>query len=279
MKITILGCGYVGMAIANYWRSHSNHILTATTTTPERLAELGEIAHHSVLLKGFDAVALHRVIQDQEAIVVSIAPRGNQQVDAEQYEQTYLQTANNLAATIPKLSALRQIIYTGSCAVYGNAHGAWVDETTAVSLNNHHSEILYKVEQTLLSVSSPSLQVCVFRMGAIYGPGREIKPRFESLAGTARPGNGEHFTNWIHLDDIVAAITFALNHQLQGIYNLVNDTPITAHKLFQQVCQKYNLPPIMWDPSLPRSRTNDRRVLNQKLKQQGFSFLHPEIEI
>jgi nucleoside-diphosphate-sugar epimerase len=174
---------------------------------------------------------------------------------------------------------VKQVIYTGSCAVYGNTHGAWVDETTTPAPGNRHGEILHEAEQVLLSASHATLKVCVFRLGAIYGAGREMKSRFEKLAGKSHPGTGEHFTNWIHLDDIVAATAFALDRQLHGIYNLVGNTPITARDLFDQMCQQYKLPPVEWDASLPRSRSNDRRVSNQKLKQAGYHFLHPTIEL
>lgn len=279
MKITIIGCGYVGMAIARYWRNTSNYQLTGTTTTPTRLEEISAIAHRSVVLNGADLDALRQVVQDQDVIVLSMAPTGNQQVEAEHYEQTYVQTCKNLVAVLPQAPTVKQIIYTSSCAVYGNAHGDWVDESTTIAPENRHGDVLHEAEQVLMSAMHPDLRICIFRMGAIYGPGRELKPRFEKLAGTTRPGTGEHFTNWIHLEDIVAATAFALDRQLHGIYNLVGDTPITARDLMDRVCQHYGLPRIEWDASLPRGRSNNRRVSNQKLQQQGYQLIHPEIEI
>jgi len=59
---------------------------------------------------------------------------------------------------------------------------------------------------------------------------REFKKRLSGLAGTTRPGTGNHFTNWIHLDDIVSASELALARQLEGVYNVVNDVPITARE-------------------------------------------------
>ncbi|MGG6298331.1 SDR family oxidoreductase [Leptolyngbya sp. AN02str] len=283
MNITIIGCGYVGTAIARYWHQASEHQLTVTTTTTDRLEELGAIAQRSVVLQGADASALHTVLQHQEVVVVTVAPTGNQQVDADGYEQTYLGTCKNLVAVLPQVPTVRQVIYTSSCSVYGDAHGNWVDETTPITPDNRHSEILYEAEQILLSGAKahlrPDVRICIFRMGAIYGPGRDIKHRFAKLAGTTRPGTGEHFTNWTHVDDIVAAVEFARDRQLHGIYNLVGDTPVTAHELMDRVCEQSGLPAVQWDPTVPRSRSNNRRVSNQKLQQQGYHFLHPALEI
>lgn len=279
MNITIIGCGYVGTAVSNHWHHNSEHILTATTTTPDRLSEIGAIANHSVILDSSDVEALRDVLQDQEAIFLSIAPKGNQQVDEDGYELTYRQTAKNLATVLPQISTIKQVIYTGSCSVYGNAEGAWVDETTAITPSDRYGEILYETEQILQSLSHADLQVCIFRLGAIYGKGRDIKPRFEKLAGTTRAGSGEHFTNWIHLEDIISATIFSLKHRLNGVYNLVDDNPITARELTDQICQQYGFATVKWDISQPRGRSNNRRVSNQKLKQAGYKLLHPTINI
>ena len=34
LNITIIGCGYVGYAVAQYWQQNQNFVVTATTTTP-----------------------------------------------------------------------------------------------------------------------------------------------------------------------------------------------------------------------------------------------------
>jgi pyrroline-5-carboxylate reductase len=55
MRITILGCGYVGTALARQWRATSDHQLRLTTTSPERRAELAELADAVHVLEGAGA--------------------------------------------------------------------------------------------------------------------------------------------------------------------------------------------------------------------------------
>jgi len=279
MNVTIIGCGYVGMAVAHHWRWNLGYFVTATTTTQERLMVLEKVAQRGVVIQGNDEKTLHTLLQNQEAVLLSVAPIGNHQADADIYEKTYLHTARNLTTALKQIPSLKQLIYTGSCAVYGNSDGTWLSEASPIVPADRNAEILHETEQVLLSALSENLQVCIFRLGAIYGPQREIKKRFANLAGTTRPGSGTHFTNWVHLDDIVSATEFALSHRLQGIYNLVNDVPLTAYELFEQMSQRYNLPKVEWDAALPRSRENNRRVSNQKLKTEGYCFIHPELEI
>lgn len=278
MNAIIIGCGYVGSVVAQHWQN-LGHAIAATTTTPDRIGELQKVANQAIVLKRCDEETLQTILPNQDAVFLSVAPTANEQVDAEMYEETYLQTANNLVIALKDFPNVKQLIYTSSSAVYGNSNGAWVSEESPVAPANRHGEILHETEQVLLSASSPDLKVCIFRLGAIYGPDRELKKRFSKLAGTTRPGSGNHFTNWIHLDDIVSASEFALARQLQGIYNLVNDVPISACELFEQLCDRYELAEVKWDASDTKTPSNNRRISNQKLKAEGYQFIHPKVEV
>jgi nucleoside-diphosphate-sugar epimerase len=268
-NVAIIGCGYVGKAVAQLWRQTST--VTATTTTIPRIGELEPFAQRVVLLRGGDEQGMRSLLQDQQIVLLSVGAR-----NADAYEETYLQTAKTLVAVLKQVPGVQQVIYTSSYAVYGDRQGAWVDETSPIAPANHNGEILAETEQILLSASEVT-RICLFRLGGIYGPGRELVKIFGRAAGTTRPGSGEDAANWVHLDDIVGAIDFARTHQLQGIYNLVGDVPTTTRALLEQVCTQNNLPPVSWDPSQASLRPYNAKVSNQKLRLAGYQFTHPEI--
>lgn len=269
-QAVILGCGYVGQAVARLWQNHLQ--VTATTTTPERVAELTPIAQQVVVLQGNDRAGLASLLQGKSILMVSVgAPR------ADAYEATYLQTAKTLVEVVATTPSISQIIYTGSYAVYGDRQGDWVDETSALAPANRNGEILGETEQILLSLATPARRVCLFRLGGIYGPGRELVKIFRRVAGTTRPGNGQDAANWVHLEDIVGAIDFARQRQLSGIYNLVGNPPTTTGELLQQVLTAHGLPPVTWDATQPSNRPYNARVSNQKLRDAGYQFRYPEI--
>ena len=266
----ILGCGYVGKAVANLWRRSLT--VTATTTTPTRLTQLEDVAPRVELFKGNDEATLRSLLQNQQIVLLSVgAP------NADAYEETYRQTAKTLAACLKDAPTVQQVIYTGSYAVYGDRQGAWVDETSSLAPANRNGEILAETEQILLSAASDSCRVCILRLGGIYGPGRELTKIFQRTVGTTQPGDGEDATNWVHLDDIVGAIDFARQQQLEGIYNLVADAPSTLKDLLDRLCTTHNLPAVTWDASSKSVRPYNARVSNQKLKAAGYQFVHPEV--
>ncbi|HEY9907646.1 MAG TPA: SDR family oxidoreductase [Thermosynechococcaceae cyanobacterium] len=270
MNVTILGCGYVGQAVAKHWQPKFR--VTATTTTHDRVPLLEPLVQRVQVFRGDEAVGMRSLLHQQQIVLLSVgAPNANA------YEETYLATAKTLVAALPAAPTVQQVIYTGSYAVYGDRQGAWVDEETPVAPANRNGEILAETEQVLLSAESDRLKVCVFRLGGIYGPGRELVKIFGRAAGTTRPGTGEDAANWVHLEDIVGAIDFARTHQLTGVYNLVGDVPTTSRELLDRVCTQNNLSPVNWDASQSSQRPYNAKVSNQKLRAAGYSFLHPEI--
>lgn len=267
----IIGCGYVGQAVAQQWQQRFS--LTVTTTSVPRVSQLEPFADRVVLVRGDDEAGLRSLLHDQQIVLLSVgAP------NADAYEATYLQTVKTLVTVLQDSPTVRQVIYTGSYAVYGDRGGDWVDETMPVSPANRNGEILAETEQVLLSAARNDRAVCIFRLGGIYGAGRELAKIFRRAAGTTRPGTGEDAANWIHLNDIVGAIDFAQQHSLNGIYNLVGTVPVTTRELLDRVCAAHNLAPVSWDATQPSLRPYNARVSNQKLRDAGYSFVYPEIQ-
>ena len=90
------------------------------------------------------------------------------------------------------------------------------------------------------------------------------------MQGATVPGNGESFTNLIHLDEIISALDFALIYNLDGIYNLCNDIHIPRKELYENICREDGWPPVQWDPSLTNPHTGNKRVSNEKIKSKCF---------
>ena len=266
-KAAIIGCGYVGKEVARLWQQQGLTV-TATTTSPERLEELQTVANRVHVLKGTDPGALQDCLTDQQVVLVCVGSKRGAN-----YEETYLGTAKTLAEILPN-TQVQQLIYTSTYSVYGQHHGAVVTEETPVQPATENGKIIAKTEGTLLALSC--LNVCVLRLGGIYGPDRTLARIYSRAAGQTRPGSGSEWANWIHRSDIVSAIEFARSHSLSGIYNLVQDEIPTVKELIDRVCDRNNLAPVQWDPSQPSARPYNAKVSNAKIKAAGYQFIHPK---
>ncbi|MGJ5672801.1 MAG: SDR family oxidoreductase [Nostochopsis sp.] len=272
MNITIIGCGYVGSKVAKFWQQERGFIVTATTTTPERVEELEAIAQRVIVVNGNDVEKLKSVLKNQDVVLLSVGAKG-----PNAYEESYLETARTLVSVLKQTPSIQQLIYTSSCSVYGEQNGALVDEETQVAPTTPNGQILLETEQELLSGSNEHLCVCILRLGGIYGPGRELVKIYSRIAGTTRPGNGEEPANWIHLDDIAAAIEFARRHRLQGIYNIIDNDNLITREIADRVCEIHHLPKVRWDFSLNNKRPYNAKISNQKIKEAGYEFIHPQM--
>ena len=157
---------------------------------------------------------------------------------------------------LPPLPPVTQIIYTSSTSVY--CEQEIVYETSPLN-----DGILAKVEKQFPATA------LIFRCAGIYGPDREIKNRIKPVMA----GTGNEPTNSIHVEDVVRAIIFGIMGKLSGIYNLCNDDHPTRRELYSEFTE--TLP--KFDPSLPLRHGGHKIVSNQKIKQAGFTFLHPHI--
>ena len=273
VKISIIGCGYVGSAIARRWQEQG-HKVTVTTTTPDKVSSLATIAERVVVTKGDDIATLQDLLQDREVVLLCV---GAKKRDLVTYEQAYLQTAQNVVSIAKNIPSIKQIIYTSTHAVLGDRSGEWADETCPVAPANENSKILADTEAVILSAQSNNLQTCILRLAGIYGQGRELIKIFRSWSDTSRPGMGENYTNWVNIDDIVKALEFARHHKLDGIYHLVSDEILTRKEFFDRLFATHNLPGIVWDNSISAHRPHNLKLDNRKIKAAGFQFTHPQM--
>ncbi|MGB3291997.1 MAG: SDR family oxidoreductase [Phormidesmis sp.] len=272
VKAAIVGCGYVGSAIARQWQVQGLAVL-ATTTRPERISELSVIAHQAKVLQGNDTNQMQAVLADRQLVLLCVGSKRGAS-----YADTYLGTAQTLAQVLPN-TAVQQVIYTSTSSVYGHQQGAWVTEDMPPQPATENGQVIAATERSLLETATPQRRVCILRLGGIYGPGRTLEKIYSRAAGTTRPGKGDQATNWVHLSDIVGAIDWARQQQLAGIYNVVQDEIPTVRELIGRVCDRYRLAPVQWDETQPSNRSYNVRISNAKLKSTGYSFVHPTFDL
>lgn len=268
-KRLILGCGYIGKALLEYWR-HDKKNLIATTTRSERQQELVPFAGEVAVLQGDNRLALRKLLSGVKQIIVCVAPKSG-----DSYANVYLNTAKALSDVLKEGSSVEQLVYTSSISVYGERFGEWVTEEATLRPIGINAEILCETEALYLNAVTPNnLSATVLRLGGIFGPQREHEQRSRHMAGKTFPGSGDQYSNWIHQEDAVRAIDWVLKRRLAGIYNLCSDDHPTRKELYEKILTQLMLPPIHWDPLQEGAHSGNKRVSSEKLKSTGFSFVH-----
>jgi len=284
MKIAIIGAAYTGMEAARYLKSQG-HTITVTTTGERRIAELEPVSDRVIVMRGNDREKMRELLSGQDAVLMTVAggmveKEGKFVMDLDLYTDTYVGTAECLVECLDAAPDLRHIIFTGSWSVYGNAGGAdEVNEDTPATPGSPFQQVYADTESILFGAATEQLNVCVFRTGTIYGPQvgfvpRQLKAQALPLAGQTVPFDGDSPATIVHRDDVVNAITFALDHRLSGIYNLVNDISESKSVYMGKFIAAAGGEPINW----VGHGTGPKTLSNQKIKDAGYGFLDPLAE-
>lgn len=270
MKLFILGCGFVGSKLAQFFKS-KGALVTVTTTSPEKVKDLESIASQVLLLD--KTKKLEEYLTHQDVLIVCAAPKS---IDL--YEEAFLETAQRVQKALENNTYVKQLIYTSSCSVYGEKEGNWVDENQSLEPSNESQKILVETEKIYLNHLPTSIKTCIFRLGEIYGLEKDIEFKIKRLVESKRAVHGQNYTNLIHVEDIVRAVDFAHKKDLLGVYNLCNDSHLTRREFYDKWCQYLNLDALNFSAHSQSIHRGNKRVSNQKIKLSGFEFEHPYAE-
>ncbi|MCF6524189.1 NAD(P)-dependent oxidoreductase [Streptomyces sp. JJ36] len=84
------------------------------------------------------------------------------------------------------------------------------------------AEPLLRLEDVVVKAGGAAL-----RYGGFYGPGGGIEDQIELVRKRRMPiiGGGTGYFSWIHLDDAARATVLAVEQQVTGVFNIVDDEP------------------------------------------------------
>lgn len=158
--------------------------------------------------------------------------------------------------------------YLSSTGVYGDAAGAWVDESSPVGSGRRGSRVQADADWGALR---PDMRR--FRLPGIYGPGRSALDRVREGRAHRIDLHGQIFSR-AHVDDIVSGIVASFDGP-PGIYNLADDLPCAQNRLIEAACAMLGepLPPLLTleeaqlSPMARSFYAENRRVANGRAKR------------
>ena len=159
--------------------------------------------------------------------------------------------------------------------------------------NDFMAETCKQWEAAIEPASFLGKRLIKFRIGPVLstdgGAYVEFKnPMRFGLAGII--GSGKQVISWIHIDDLVRAILFAMeNVEMKGVYNAVAPNPSSNKELILKIAEKYRGTAFiaLHAPSFAlkivfgemiNEILKSTTVSSAKLQQAGFIFQYPDLE-
>lgn len=261
-RISILGCGWLGWALACRLLS-DGHTVKGSTTTPEKMERLEADGIQPALL-----TLTPELRQDEDddffesdVLFLNIPPP-HQRDDLLIY---HLAQIASVAEAIQN-SPIDFVIFASSTSVYANT-GEVVTETNADDPNRPTGEALRAAEALLQQ--SDGFDVTVLRLAGLYGPDRS-PGRF--LADRTDVPGPEAPVNLVHRDDVIGIVQNILRQDVRGeVFNVCATGHPTRRQFYTRAAEALGrVPPTFSDKPKPY-----KIVSNEKIREQlGYQFQH-----
>lgn len=275
------------------------HEVTATTTSPDKLALLAQLGADGVVMDGLDAASVGEAVAAArpDAIVhqmtaISMTHAGKPDL---KHPDRWFAKTNRLRAegtdhllAAAEAAGVSNFVAQGYASWNGAPEGGLV-KTEDDPLNlmpgtaaHGGAAILQQLQDKVLARGG-----AVLRYGSFYGPGA-MDDQVTLLRKRQYPlvGRGTGYLSWVHLDDAASATVLAMEQKQTGLFNIVDDDPAPASEWLPYLAECAGAKPPRHVPVwLARLLAGDQAVImmtagrgfsNAKAKRElGWTLRYP----
>lgn len=265
MKISVLGCGWLGFPLAQ--RLHSlGHTIKGSSTTENKLITLEQNGIEPYLIhlpESIDEKSIQPFWQS-DLLILNIPP-GRGDKDA---LNNYPEIIRNVVQKCRE-NELNWIIFTSSTSVYSETGGFTTEEDSQKGNASRPSgEVLLETEEI---IHNSGIDFTILRLGGLYGYGRHpihYLSGKKDLDGASKP------VNLVHQVDCVNIISEVIQQKRRNaIYNVVSDGHPPRKAFYESAAKHFSLPVPHFKPT---EQKEYRVISNQKIKDDLiYSFSYP----
>ena len=286
MKIAVSGAsGFIGSALVPALEAAGHDVVRLIRGRP---AGWGELAWDPEI-GTIDAYALTGIDAAVNLSGATIGRRWNEtrktEILVSRVKSTSL-LAETLAAVDSRPSVL---VCAGGVGIYGDRGDEILTEESELG-TGFLADVGRAWEGACEPARAAGIRVVNLRAGIVLSRkggalGRLLTPFKLGLGG--RVGSGKQWWSWVALDDVVAAIRFALEGDIAGPVNLVSPNPVTNAQFTKALGKAVGRPTVfpfpafaakaMFGKMADEALLTGQRALPAKLLAAGFDFEYAEL--
>ncbi|HRG37440.1 MAG TPA: SDR family oxidoreductase [Bacteroidia bacterium] len=263
-SISILGCGWLGLPLAELLVKKQFNVM-GSVTTAEKLIVLKKKGIIPFQLELTD----EKIIGDRlseffhaDLLIINIPP--GRRKDVVYYHKAQIQQL----ITALKKGTIKQVIFISSSAVYPDLNKV-VFENETEQPEKESGKALLEAEQLLRDQTN--FTTTIIRFAGLIGPDRHPG---KFLAGKQNVANGEAPVNLIHRDDCIALIAEIIEQEAWGdIFNACADNHPSRNLFYTTAAKQLALE----IPSFAKDEAKFKIINSDKIKKRlKYSFKFPD---
>ena len=213
-KISILGCGWLGLPLAKKLIENGYEVKGSTTSESKlELLKNAGISPYQIKMEENEITGnMESFLENTDVLLVDVPPklRGD-------FTENFVQKIKNLIPFVEN-SKVEKVLFVSSTSVYGDTFPIQeLDEESALNPDTESGKQLVEVEKLLQS--NENFQTTILRFGGLIGPERNPA---KFLAGQENVANPNAPINFIHQEDCIGIICAMLRQVENETWNWNN---------------------------------------------------------
>ncbi len=201
---------------------------------------------------------------------------------------------HNLLGTIAGLERKPGVLVSQSAVgYYGDRGDAVLTEADGPGGESFDSEVVVAWEGAAREAEAEGLRLVIVRTGQVLDPdggllGELLLPFRLGLGGPI--AGGEQYLSWIHRDDEVGILTWALDDpEVSGVVNGSSPNPVTNKGFSKALGRALGRPAVLPLPGFAldlkfgkefgRVLRGGQRVVPKRTEELGYEFRYPELDV
>lgn len=260
-KISLLGCGWLGLPLAKSLTAKNNELKTSTTS-PEKIDNLKNLELNPYLITISDGIEgdISGFLMDAEILIVDIPPNlSNSKND------DFTAKIKNLIPEIEK-SSVSKVLFVSATSVYDDDESFRnITEETPENPETESAKQMLVAEELLFK--NTNFKTTSVRFGGLYG---EERHPIHYLSGKSGIANPEAPINLIGLKDCIGSIEKIIEKEAWNeVFNAVNPEHPSRKEYYNGKATSLGLPLVGFD----ESKISVGKIIDSgKLERLGYEF-------